>query len=112
MKWLAVERAGRACCRGWLGQKNPVAVRPAWPEYWARFPTGARLGKGARDGTALVCGVPRGCFPLGRIPEGGTPLRRGFRGGTPLPGGHARSEAGILRDGFGVPSARNIACDV
>jgi hypothetical protein len=76
------------------------------------IPTGARLGKGARDGTALVCGVPRGCFPLGRIPQGGTPLRRGFRGANPCRAVAARSEAGILRDGFGVPLARNIACDV
>jgi hypothetical protein len=38
--------------------------------------------------------------------------RRGIQGWKPLPGGRARIEAGILRDGFGVPSARNIACDV
>ena len=76
------------------------------------IPIGGRLGKGARDATALVCGVPRGCFPLGRIPQGGTPLRRGFRGENPCRAVAARSEAGILRDGFGVPLARNIACDV
>jgi len=33
--------------------------------------------------------------------------RRGIQGWKPLPGGHARNEAGILRDGFGVPSARS-----
>jgi hypothetical protein len=38
------------------------------------IPTGARLGTGARGGTSLVCGVPRGCFPLGWIPQGGTSL--------------------------------------
>ena len=76
------------------GRKNPVAVTVQRATV-ARFPPGARLGKGARDGTALVCGVPRGCFPLGRIPQGGTPLRRGFRGETPA----GRSPPGV-KQGF------------
>ena len=35
-----------------------------------------------------------------------------FQGWKPLRAVIRPDEAGILRDGFGVPSARNIACDV
>ena len=44
--------------------------------------------------------------------KGGTLLCRGFKGWKPLPEHCDGGESGVLGDGFGVPSARNIACDV
>jgi hypothetical protein len=76
------------------------------------IPTGARLGKGARDGTALVCGF-QGTLSFG---QGFTRAERicvrGQGADSPLAGQRPAVKAGILRDGFGVPLARNIACDV
>jgi hypothetical protein len=78
----------------------------------ARFPPSARLGKGARDGTALVCGF-QGTLSFG---QGSTRAERlcvrGQGADSPLAGQRPAVKAGILRDGFGVPLARNIACDV
>ncbi len=56
------------------------------------YPNGERWGKGARDGTSLGSGIPKGATPLGRDFKGGTPLQAGCQG-----------------DGFGVPSARDVA---
>jgi len=76
------------------------------------IPTGARLGKGARDGTALVCWF-QGTLSFG---QGSTRAERlcvrGQGADSRLAGQRPAVKAGILRDGFGVPLARNIACDV
>lgn len=74
--------------------------------------TGERRTGGGFKGRHNPQGRFRGWQPSGRGPKGGTPICRGIQGWKPLLGGRARNEAGILRDGFGVPSARNIACDV
>lgn len=86
------------------GQSSVVGTLARFQQAhgWARVPGTARLWFAGSKGRC----------PLGRIPKGGTPLRRGFRGENPCRAVAARSEAGILRDGFGVPLARNIACDV
>ena len=82
-------RGGTALMPGYRGQAPDCQSRAA--RLW-RVSNRRTVGQGSARAARLCVGV--------------------FRGGKPLPGGHARNEAGILRDGFGVPSARNIACDV
>ena len=71
----------------------------------------AAHGGGFRGGTSLMAGSKGGNLWAG-FHKGGTPLCRGLKGWKPLPEHCDGGESGVLGDGFGVPSARNIACDV
>jgi hypothetical protein len=52
------------CLPGLLGLQTPGGGQVQRGRNAGAIPTGGRLGEGARDGTSLVCGVARGCFPL------------------------------------------------
>jgi hypothetical protein len=73
---------------------------------------GKRPLEAGKPGRDVPIAESKGGIPWAGFHKAARLCVQGFRGGKPLPGEHARSEAGILRDGFGVPLARNIACDV
>jgi hypothetical protein len=95
--------ASRIGCRGWSGQKSPIAASPPWPGTLARFQTA--------DGWARVPGTARlwfagskGRCPLVRVPQGRNALCPGSGGGKPLgrttSGGESRDSKGRLWSPF------------
>jgi hypothetical protein len=93
------------------GQKSPVAVSPAGATLggshqahgWTRVPGTARPWSAGFQGDASLWA---GFHKAERL------CVRGQGADSPLAGQRPAVKAGILRDGFGVPLARNIACDV
>lgn len=85
------------------GQWTGLAQRDAqWLHPRAAYPWAGIL----RAARPCQCGVSGG-MPLTACSKGSPAFGRGSRGGQPLGRTTSGGEAGILRDGFGVPSARS-----